>query len=220
MSSAVAERRTSATPARRRAAADRATHCQPAIRRTTSGSCAMTRDRYVATRVVAAHPGPRLVVAEHHQHPVGVGVGLEEGHQGLPGVLDRPAVELLRPVRVRLLVDGLDASSVVPSKTEPSPTSSHGTSGGGGVHGWWLEIRSISANTGRPAGSCELLAAEVLEGVLVRHRCVAELRARRSRRSASRRCGRTRRTPRPPASPRCSPARRTPCASRPARTRG
>src|SRR5262245_14426655 len=34
------------------------------------------------------------------------------------------------------------------SYAEPSPTWSHGTMCGSGVHGWWLETRSISAITG------------------------------------------------------------------------
>ena len=47
---------------------------------------------------------------------------------------------------------------------------------GSGAHGWWLEIRSISAITGGRSGRRELAAAERLEGVLVGHRRVAEPR--------------------------------------------
>jgi hypothetical protein len=44
-----------------------------------------------------------------------------------------------------------DAGSPCPgiaAKTDPSPTSSQGTSRGSGAHGAWLETMAISASTG------------------------------------------------------------------------
>ena len=43
---------------------------------------------------------------------------------------------------------GLSPWAGIGSNTDPSPTLSHGTSWGSGVHGVWLDTRSISAITG------------------------------------------------------------------------
>ena len=164
----------------------------------------------------------RLVVAEHHQHQVVVAVGARRTTTSASQrVLDR----LRRTPRAPASGDAPDrrpataACSGIPSKTEPSPTSAWSIRRGVRDHGAWLEIRSISAITGGAVRGASSSAVERVEGVLVGHRRVAEPRARGSRRCASRRAGRSRRT-RPAASRGCWPARRRPCASRPARRPG
>ena len=95
-------------------------------------------DRHVVAGVLAAHVAVRLVVAEHDQHQVRVGVGGEERRERLPGVLDRLAVDPLDRLGVAEdLLRGLRparASRRRPSRRRPGPTapSAAAASTGGG----------------------------------------------------------------------------------------
>ena len=91
---------------------------------------------------------------------------LHEGDQGAQRVLDRlpvrgPYLRRVAPARRR----GDWPCAGMPSKTEPSPTSLQSTMRGSGVHGVWLETRSISAITGRVVGLGQLEAVEARTSV-------------------------------------------------------
>ena len=174
-------------------------------------------DGHVASRVVAGDDRRGLVVPEHDDDEVVVGRG-QERREAAQGVGDRVGVGSAHPTGVRPDVGLRGQRLRHPSKTEPSPTVSGLIIRGVRDHGAWLLIRSISAMTGTALGGGPAPGAGTRRGCTGPASSDSRTSAPHSRRCASRRPGRSRRTC-PGASRACSPGRSRPCATRRVRTR-
>ena len=125
---------------------------QPGIRRAPPGP-ARSRDRYVVAGALAAHVAVRLVVAQHQQHPIRVGRRCGGTRSAPARSTPRTRRRQLQHLRVAEDLDGRTRPLGLPveDRAVADPVPRHQR--GGGVHGSWLEIRSISAITGAGRGA-------------------------------------------------------------------